>query len=285
MAKYDLAISFAGEQRPLARSVAERLDSAGYSVFFDDFHRAALWGKDLTVALRDIYGFEARWCLVLISQDYLRKPWTNLERQNALSRFMKERGRYLLCLRLDDAELPGLPDVVGYQELKDTNLQALHSDLLEILGSPSHDDFITTLDDSDKALAHSILLACYRRAVYTRMDSEINLAAMFASIREATGLVQKLLPQIRNQRLQFAALQIYGALDEIERFGSQADCHLSNHLDRTLGRLIETRKLQIVRLLLEIRRSAAISMQLPLTLATDHFYRLEAASEPPRPET
>lgn len=42
MAKYDLAISFAGEDRALARGLAERLDAAGYSIFFDEFHHAEL---------------------------------------------------------------------------------------------------------------------------------------------------------------------------------------------------------------------------------------------------
>ena len=79
MPKYDLAISFAGEQRELARALAERLDASGYSIFFDEFHEAELWGRDLTVALADVYATEARWCLVLVSRDYLRKPWTNLE--------------------------------------------------------------------------------------------------------------------------------------------------------------------------------------------------------------
>jgi hypothetical protein len=92
MAKYDLAISFAGEQRDLARELAERLDSAGYSIFFDEFKQAELWGSDLTIALGNAYLRDARFCFVLVSSDYVRKPWTNYERQTALSRFMQERG-------------------------------------------------------------------------------------------------------------------------------------------------------------------------------------------------
>jgi hypothetical protein len=35
--KYDLAVSFAGEQRDIAESIASRLDASGYSVFYDEY--------------------------------------------------------------------------------------------------------------------------------------------------------------------------------------------------------------------------------------------------------
>lgn len=45
---FDVAISFAGEQRTAARSLALKLEDAGYSVFFDEFESAQLWGEELT---------------------------------------------------------------------------------------------------------------------------------------------------------------------------------------------------------------------------------------------
>src|SRR6478752_550993 len=131
MPKYDLAISFAGEQREIARGFAERLDASGYSIFFDEFHQAELWGRDLTVALGDVYEHDARWCLVLVSREYVQKAWTNIERQNALSRFMHQRSGYLLCLRLDDAELPGLPRVIGYLDFRTTGEESVYGLLLK----------------------------------------------------------------------------------------------------------------------------------------------------------
>ena len=38
--EYDLAISFAGEQRGLADTLARRLDAAGYAIFYDEFKQA-----------------------------------------------------------------------------------------------------------------------------------------------------------------------------------------------------------------------------------------------------
>ena len=63
MHKYDLALSFAGEQRDLAEEFARRLDASGYAIFYDEFQQAELWGGDLSVALADVYSKEARYCL------------------------------------------------------------------------------------------------------------------------------------------------------------------------------------------------------------------------------
>lgn len=43
MFAYDVAISFAGEDREFARYMAARL-RPHFSVFFDEFERADLWG-------------------------------------------------------------------------------------------------------------------------------------------------------------------------------------------------------------------------------------------------
>jgi hypothetical protein len=282
MAKYDLAISFAGEDRHLARGLAERLDAAGYSIFFDEFHQAELWGRDLTVALADVYAREARWCLVLVSEAYIRKPWTNLERQNALHRFMNERTGYLLCLRLDGSKLPGLPDVVGYLDYPGRNEEDVYGLLLERLGQPAHDDFVSTVSGSDRELASHIIQACYRRAVFTRMDSEIDMHAMYDSVGEAIGEVQAAIPRIRDTKLQFVASKILRALDAIERVRTQSHERISNFVERRLAREIDDQKRQVIRLLLEVRRAAALPIQMPMALRTDHFFGPEAAREPPR---
>jgi hypothetical protein len=44
---YDVALSFAGEDRDYVRAVAESLRKREKRVFFDEFEKARLWGKDL----------------------------------------------------------------------------------------------------------------------------------------------------------------------------------------------------------------------------------------------
>lgn len=50
-ADYDIAITFAGEDRHLAREITSNLVTKGVTVFYDEYAEAELWGKDLYVHL------------------------------------------------------------------------------------------------------------------------------------------------------------------------------------------------------------------------------------------
>ena len=43
--KYDIAISFAGEDRPIAERLASLLVTQGLNVFYDAYEQPNLWGK------------------------------------------------------------------------------------------------------------------------------------------------------------------------------------------------------------------------------------------------
>src|SRR4051812_32867127 len=96
--RYDVALSFAGEDRTVAEAIAARLDAAGYSVFYDFYEADQLWGEDLPAELGNVYLNDARFCLMLVSQHYVRKVWTNHERQYAIARLLKDRSGYILPL-------------------------------------------------------------------------------------------------------------------------------------------------------------------------------------------
>jgi TIR domain len=112
--KYDVAISFAGEQREEARAIAECLKGAGIEVFFDEYNDADLWGKDLYEHLSDVYQNQAQYCVILVSRAYADKVWTTHERRSAQARALREKREYILPVRFDDTELPGLLPTVGY---------------------------------------------------------------------------------------------------------------------------------------------------------------------------
>ena len=78
--EYDVALSFAGEQRPLAEEIADRLKSEGIDVFYDGFEKARLWGMNLYDHLHEVYSKRARHCLLIASAEYASKVWTNHER-------------------------------------------------------------------------------------------------------------------------------------------------------------------------------------------------------------
>lgn len=116
--KYDVAISFAGPQRPLAEALARAVRHAGFEVFFDDFYPDQLWGKDLTVFFDDVFRKDARFCVMFISKEYANRMWTTRERQSAMARAVQERGKeYILPVQIEDAEIPGLSPTIGYISL------------------------------------------------------------------------------------------------------------------------------------------------------------------------
>lgn len=119
---YDLAISFAGEDRAIARIVAEEIKRTGLKVFYDEYEKANLWGKDLYCHLSDIYSKKAKYCLMIISQYYADKQWTNHERKAAQAKAIEENHEYILPLRLDDTEVPGLLPTIGYVDFRTTTL-------------------------------------------------------------------------------------------------------------------------------------------------------------------
>jgi hypothetical protein len=128
--KYELAISFAGEDRQVVENIAHLLKERGISVFYDDYEKADLWGKDLYEYLADVYSTHARYCIMLISEHYSKKLWTNHERRNAQERAFKAHEEYILPVRLDDTAIPGVRDTIGYIDLRNTSVEDL-VDLIE----------------------------------------------------------------------------------------------------------------------------------------------------------
>jgi len=111
---YDVAISFAGEDRRHARSLADELVRRGVSVFYDEFERPRLWGRDLYTYLVDIYQNRACFCVAFLSKHYAKKLWASHERKAAQARAFQEQGEYLLPIRLDGTEIPGMLPTTGY---------------------------------------------------------------------------------------------------------------------------------------------------------------------------
>jgi len=112
--QYDVALSFAGEDRHYAESLRTQLTAYGITVFYDTDEKATLWGEDLYAYLSDLYQNKARFCVMLISRHYAQKLWTAHERKAIQARVFREQQVYLLPVRLDNTELPGLLPTVGF---------------------------------------------------------------------------------------------------------------------------------------------------------------------------
>jgi hypothetical protein len=118
---YDVALSFAGENRDYVEQVAALLQTSGIKVFYDKFETVQLWGQNLADHLSEIYGKRSRFVVMFVSKHYPHKGWPTHERQSAQARAITENKVVLLPARFDDTEIPGLPATTGYINLAQTS--------------------------------------------------------------------------------------------------------------------------------------------------------------------
>jgi hypothetical protein len=128
--EYDVALSFAEEDKDIVDKFADLLRSKDIKVFSDKYEAAELWGKDLIDHLVNIYSRKARYCVMFISQHYPLKKWTNVERMAAQERAFRDANEYILPLRLDDTQVPGITETTGYRDLRQHPMEDI-VDLLE----------------------------------------------------------------------------------------------------------------------------------------------------------
>jgi hypothetical protein len=132
--KYDVALSFAGEERDYVEEVAQALRDAGVRVFYDRHEEVDMWGKDLFTHLDDVYRKQAKYCVMFISASYKKKLWTNHERESAQARAFEQRQEYILPVRFDDTEIPGIRPTVHYIDARTTTPTELAVKALAKLG-------------------------------------------------------------------------------------------------------------------------------------------------------
>jgi len=129
--KYDIALSFAGEDREYVEQVAILLKRFGVKVFYDKFEESNLWGKNLFDYLNEVYKEKAKFTVMFISKFYRDKVWTNHERKSIQERAFRESSEYILPVRFDDTEIPGLYSTISYINLAEKIPQELVSLILE----------------------------------------------------------------------------------------------------------------------------------------------------------
>jgi hypothetical protein len=117
--RFQVAFSFAGEQRPLVKEIADKLQArlGEGSVFYDNTYEHILAGNDSDLLLQDIYEKRSAMVIVGVSGDYARKQWTQVENRVIRALEMRlsasEDGNArlrILPLRVGDGDVPWIPD-------------------------------------------------------------------------------------------------------------------------------------------------------------------------------
>jgi predicted MPP superfamily phosphohydrolase len=89
---------------------------------------------EIPVYLSELYAHRASYCIMFLSEHYAKKLWTNHERKAAQSRAFRENKAYILPIRLDSTEIPGIPETVGYLNWHDEGAEKIASYILLKLG-------------------------------------------------------------------------------------------------------------------------------------------------------
>lgn len=89
--KYDVALSFAGEDREYVEMVAKVLQGNGVKVFCDKFEEVDLWGKDLGIHFDYIYRRLSKYFIPFISVYYEKKYGRTMRYEQLLRALSKTR--------------------------------------------------------------------------------------------------------------------------------------------------------------------------------------------------
>lgn len=152
--KYDVAVSFTGEDRALVEELVNILASNNISVFYDSWEQAKLWGKDLYQYLDMIYSQAAQYCVIFVSRHYVEKAWTKHELKSAQARAFQQNSEYILPIKLDDTELPGIPRTIGYIDIRHIKIDKIANLLIEklnISNKPNLEELANKMKSTDKS--------------------------------------------------------------------------------------------------------------------------------------
>jgi len=76
---YDIALSFAGEDRVYAEHLRDALEDLGHAVFYDHAEQHRILGEDVEAYLGPIYASGSRYVVAVLGELYGRKRWTLFE--------------------------------------------------------------------------------------------------------------------------------------------------------------------------------------------------------------
>lgn len=109
--EYDFAISFAGENRDLAREITQQLGILDAHVFFDEHFEANFLGRAWSAQFERIFGRDSRLVVCLLDKHYREKIWPTFERECFLPRVPDGD---VIPIFLDDTTFVGIPkDLIG----------------------------------------------------------------------------------------------------------------------------------------------------------------------------
>ena len=103
---YDLAFSFAGEQRDYVEAVVRACQARSLEVFYDRDKNNEWWGGNFIRSQRNIYSSESRFFVPFLSSEYLSKPVPIDEFSSAMMTAVNQGDGYILPVLMPKTVVP-----------------------------------------------------------------------------------------------------------------------------------------------------------------------------------
>jgi hypothetical protein len=113
---FEVALSFPGELRPFAETVARQLLCllGNNTVFYDKYYKSQLATPNLDSILQDVYRNRSRLVVCFLSKDYASKKWCGIEFRAIRSIINDKRDEMGMFIRFDNAPVEGVFAHDGY---------------------------------------------------------------------------------------------------------------------------------------------------------------------------
>lgn len=134
---FDVAVSFAGEQRAYVEQFVRACEALGLTVLYDRDRTLELWGHNLIYEFRRWYGGTGpRYFVPFISAEYLAKPYPKDEFAAAAEQSFQRNDLYILPVIVGDVQVPPelLSPAVAYLRADDFDPAQLAEQMARKLG-------------------------------------------------------------------------------------------------------------------------------------------------------
>lgn len=146
--QFDVALSFANEDRKYIEKVARYLSKMEIKLFYDKFEEVNLWGKNLYDFFHKTFSSRAKYTVMFISKHYAKKLWSTHERKCAQEKAFRSNKEYILPARFDRTKIPGILDTTGYIELKGMSPKMFAEKIKEKIGRIDRTNFLPDVLDN-----------------------------------------------------------------------------------------------------------------------------------------
>lgn len=115
---FDIAVSYASEQRDYVKRFVEFMRKKRLKVYFDVNEQTRMLGTLLHEELPHIYSQESLIRVIFLSEEYTNKPFTKLESEIILAENVFDKNK-MYVFKFSDVSLPGLNRNMVYASIKD----------------------------------------------------------------------------------------------------------------------------------------------------------------------